>query len=121
MEELYQGCRQSLDYGSQGDSSDRRPSTCDIDTFVQIAGSLLYPAAGMMVMALEGMRQIANPERIIAGYRVENVVFHKAMMVSYTVEEVETQLLLPRRHPNAMNSRSTATPTKNGHVVAMER
>lgn len=96
MEELCQGCRQSLDCGSQGDSSDRRHSTCVIDTFVQITGSLLYPAAGMMVMALEGMRQIANPERTITGYRVENVVFHNAMMISYTVEEVETQLLLPR-------------------------
>ena len=48
-------------------------------------------------MALEGMRQTANPERTITGYRFENVVFHNAMMVSSTAEGVETQLLLPRR------------------------
>lgn len=46
----------------------------------------------MIIMAIEGMRQITNAERIISGYRVENLSINRALMVTSAAEGVECQM-----------------------------
>lgn len=63
-------------------------------------GSELYPAAGMIVMAIEAARQVAtsNAAKPIQGYRFQDVTFVKAIVLSMTDEGVETQFFLrPRK------------------------
>lgn len=59
----------------------------------EVTGQLIYPAAGMLVMAIEAARQLAEPDRAVAGYRLKEVVFDKALIVPATASEgVEVQL-----------------------------
>ena len=49
-------------------------------------------------MAIEATRQLADPSRIVKGYWLKDVFFHKALLVTKSPEGVETQLLLrPRK------------------------
>ena len=51
-----------------------------------------------MVMAIEASRQLADSSRVINGYWLKDVYFHKALLVSNSSDGVETQLLLrPRK------------------------
>ena len=58
-----------------------------------INGSLLYPAAGMVVMAIEAAKQLAE-DRAIIGYELKDVTFHSPLKVSTSPAGVETQLYL---------------------------
>nr|XP_023908643.1 highly reducing polyketide synthase azaB-like [Quercus suber] len=66
----------------------------------KINGAILYPAAGMLVMALEAAKQLADPERSISGYLVKDVVFARALAVSETGTRTEIVL-----QPAATSSR----------------
>lgn len=46
----------------------------------------------MLVMALEGSKQMAEENRVITGYTIKNVTFHKPLIVTLDSEEAETQL-----------------------------
>ena len=50
-------------------------------------------------MAIEATRQLADPSRVINGYWLKDVFFHKALLVPNSPEGVETQLLLRPRKP----------------------
>ncbi|EDN95526.1 hypothetical protein SS1G_11404 [Sclerotinia sclerotiorum 1980 UF-70] len=67
-------------------------------------GSELYPAAGMLVMAIEASRQTARPNSKIASYNIENVSFFKALLVSLDAEGVETQFHLRPAKDNTNSS-----------------
>ena len=63
-------------------------------------GSELYPAAGMIVMAIEAARQMSTltETRPIRGYRFKDVSFMNALMLSMNAEGVETHFYLrPRK------------------------
>jgi NADPH:quinone reductase-like Zn-dependent oxidoreductase/acyl transferase domain-containing protein len=60
-----------------------------------VSDAVLYPAAGMLVMAIEGCRQLAersNPEKTIKGLRFREVSFHSAIHVPS--EGVESHVYL---------------------------
>ncbi|KAF4910018.1 Reducing polyketide synthase hmp8 [Colletotrichum viniferum] len=65
----------------------------------KINGSLLYPAAGFLAMAIEGVRQLAfhrsldKPE-VVKGFRLRNVQLTAAMVLSSDKQEVEHTLSL---------------------------
>jgi hypothetical protein len=42
---------------------------------------MLYPAAGMPVMAIEAAKQVADSRYPIKGFRMREVSFHKALVV----------------------------------------
>lgn len=46
----------------------------------------------MLVMALEGSKQMAEANRVITGYTIKNVTFHKPLIVTLDSEGAETQL-----------------------------
>lgn len=57
-------------------------------------GTEVYPAAGMLIMAIEAARQLADPTTTKTGYRLRDVAFHKALVLSSSPEGVETQFYL---------------------------
>ncbi|KAF2963761.1 hypothetical protein GQX73_g9817 [Xylaria multiplex] len=62
-----------------------------------VSGALLYPAAGMLVMVIEGCRQLAersNPERSIKGFRFSEVTFKAALVVPDDAIGVESHLYI---------------------------
>ncbi|KAH7131815.1 hypothetical protein B0J11DRAFT_599822 [Dendryphion nanum] len=64
----------------------------------KITGTILYPAAGMLVMALEGALQTASESdrSRLAGFRFRDVRFERGLVVPSGDEAVETRLsLLP--------------------------
>ncbi|KAM7215806.1 polyketide synthase [Rhypophila decipiens] len=61
----------------------------------KVQGSILYPAAGMMITAIEAMCQKADPTQEIEGYELRDVLIGKAIVVSQEDEDgVETMLSL---------------------------
>jgi acyl transferase domain-containing protein/NADPH:quinone reductase-like Zn-dependent oxidoreductase len=64
----------------------------------QVQGSVLYPAAGMIIMAIEGMKQLADESREIDGYELRDVTIGKAIVVDRSEDGTETMLCIqPRR------------------------
>ena len=58
-----------------------------------ITGTVLYPAAGMLVMALEAVLQIAkSQERNVRGVEFHNVRFDRGLVIPDTDDAVETSL-----------------------------
>ncbi|KAI3395544.1 hypothetical protein diail_1206 [Diaporthe ilicicola] len=60
----------------------------------KVAGDVLYPAAGMLVMAIEASRQIADSGRVLKGFRFKDVSFHLALRVPDDAHGVETHFYL---------------------------
>jgi acyl transferase domain-containing protein len=60
-------------------------------------GTNIYPMAGMIVMAIEGLRQILNPAEV-KGYQFRDVTVHQALVVP-SDQSVQTKLdIRPWRH-----------------------
>ena len=61
-------------------------------------GSILYPASGMVVMAIEAMRQLVGGSRPVRGFVAKEISIHRALLLSLEVEGTETEvsLNLPR-------------------------
>ncbi|KAK1988362.1 mycocerosic acid synthase [Colletotrichum cereale] len=76
-----------------------------------ISGSVLYPAAGMLVMAIEGCKQLAersSPEKKIKGIRFREVSFHSALQVPDDAMGVESHLYLRPVKQAALESKPSA-------------
>lgn len=56
--------------------------------------SILYPASGMIVMAIEAMRQLVGRTRPVRGYMLKEVSIHKALLLSLESEGTETEISL---------------------------
>ena len=65
----------------------------------RVQGIILYPAAGMMAMAIDAMCQKADPSQEVSGYELRDVLFVKALIVPEDDDGVETMLTL-RPSPN---------------------
>jgi NADPH:quinone reductase-like Zn-dependent oxidoreductase/acyl transferase domain-containing protein len=75
-----------------------------------ISGAILYPAAGMLVMAIEGCRQLAersNPGKQIKGFRFREVSFHAALRVPDDTMGVESHLYLRSVKQAALESKAS--------------
>ena len=59
----------------------------------KISGTTLYPATGMIVMAIEGAKQLAEPNRPVVGYLVKDTVFFHPITIT-TGEKTELQLCI---------------------------
>lgn len=60
----------------------------------RVSGLEIYPAAGLLVMAIEGARQLADEHRPVLGYQMKDVIFKKALIIGTGTDEAETQLNL---------------------------
>ncbi|MCJ1283110.1 hypothetical protein MMC26_002437 [Xylographa opegraphella] len=59
-----------------------------------INGSLVYPGAGMLVMAIEAANQMADATQSIAGFELKDVLFSRWLKIPQDSEGIETQLSL---------------------------
>ncbi|KAG5745190.1 hypothetical protein H9Q70_012122 [Fusarium xylarioides] len=67
-----------------------------------ITGTVLYPGAGMLVMALEGVLRTADPSKTVGGFRMMDVTFERGMVISLDDETpLETRISL---HPHTNRS-----------------
>ncbi|KAK4861763.1 hypothetical protein LT330_003798 [Penicillium expansum] len=62
----------------------------------QVNGTIVYPGAGMLVMAIEATKQVAEQGRIISGFNIQEAKFHAAMIVPPGTHGIETSIYL---HP----------------------
>ncbi|TLD29138.1 hypothetical protein PspLS_03477 [Pyricularia sp. CBS 133598] len=60
----------------------------------KVSGEILYPAAGMLVMAIEASRQLADKDQQVTGFRFKDVSFHLALIVPTDDIGVETRFRL---------------------------
>ena len=58
----------------------------------KINGCIIYPASGMLVMAIEVMRQIAQEDRPIKGYLLNNTTFSEPLGINAESNGLEVQL-----------------------------
>lgn len=75
-----------------------------------ISGTILYPAAGMLVMAIEGCRQLAersNPGKSIKGFRFKEVSFHAALQVADNAMGTESHLYLRPVKQTALETKAS--------------
>ena len=56
--------------------------------------SILYPASGMIVMAIEAMRQLVGRSRPVKGFMLKEIFIHRALLLSLDIEGVETEISL---------------------------
>ncbi|TLD08012.1 hypothetical protein PspLS_12072 [Pyricularia sp. CBS 133598] len=64
-----------------------------------ITGTVLYPAAGMLVMAMEGLSRLADGGKAVRGFKFRSVSFEKGLLIPWTAgSSVETRLSM---HPTA--------------------
>jgi len=64
-----------------------------------ITGTVLYPGSGMLVMALEGALLTADSSKILKGFRMNDVIFERGMVLSLNDSApVETRLSF---HPHS--------------------
>ena len=61
-------------------------------------GATLYPASGMVVMAIEAMRQMSDPKRQVGGFRLKDVTFSRALLIPEGQEGIETEIYLRARN-----------------------
>lgn len=73
----------------------------------KVSGDVLYPAAGMLVMAIEASRQIADDSKALKGFRFKDVSFHLALRVPDDAQGVETQFYLRPYRETSLPSSST--------------
>ncbi|KAJ5300725.1 uncharacterized protein N7443_005727 [Penicillium atrosanguineum] len=58
-----------------------------------ITGTVLYPGAGMLVMALEGAMRTADSSKVIEGFRMTDVMFERGLVIPMDEEApVETRI-----------------------------
>ncbi|KAJ4387459.1 hypothetical protein N0V93_008051 [Gnomoniopsis smithogilvyi] len=76
-----------------------------------VSGSVLYPAAGMLVMAIEASKQLAelsNPGKAIKGIRFREVSFHSALQVPDDARGIESHLYLRPVKQSALEAKASA-------------
>ncbi|KAK2012538.1 beta-ketoacyl synthase domain-containing protein [Colletotrichum eremochloae] len=72
----------------------------------KVSGDVLYPAAGMLVMAIEATRQVADRTRVLKGFRFRDVSFKLALRVPDDAEGVESQFYLRQYRESSVSAPS---------------
>ncbi|RFU25040.1 hypothetical protein B7463_g11292, partial [Scytalidium lignicola] len=60
----------------------------------KVSGDILYPAAGMLVMAIEASRQISDMSKVLKGFRFKDVSFHLALRIPDDAQGIESHFYL---------------------------
>ncbi|PYH68553.1 type I polyketide synthase [Aspergillus vadensis CBS 113365] len=62
----------------------------------KINNTILYPGAGMLVMAIEAIKQLADPDRLLTGFNILDAVFSTALQIPTHAEGIEVNVHLKR-------------------------
>ncbi|EFQ27365.1 beta-ketoacyl synthase domain-containing protein [Colletotrichum graminicola] len=72
----------------------------------KVSGRVLYPAAGMLVMAIEASRQVADRTKTLEGFRFRDVSFKLALRVPDDANGVESQFYLRQHRESSVSAPS---------------
>ncbi|GKT43550.1 highly reducing polyketide synthase azaB [Colletotrichum spaethianum] len=72
----------------------------------KVSGDVLYPAAGMLVMAIEASRQVAEKTKVLKGFRFRDVSFKLALRVPDDANGVESQFYLRQHRESSVSAAS---------------
>lgn len=84
----------------------------------QVQGNILYPGAGMLVMAIEGAKQLAesaNNNEVIYGYELRDVSIVAALRVPDTEKGVEVMVQF---HPRRTGTKAAPSTSLNEFAVS---
>lgn len=73
----------------------------------KVSGEVLYPAASMLVMAIEASRQLADQTKTLKAFKLKEVSFHKSLPVKEDDEGIESHFCL---RPSRQSRFSEAAP-----------
>ncbi|THV53504.1 hypothetical protein BGAL_0049g00390 [Botrytis galanthina] len=62
----------------------------------KVNGSVLYPASGMIAMAVEALRQITTETNKVQGFKLKNITFQNPLHVPEAPDGVETMISLSK-------------------------
>lgn len=71
-----------------------------------IAGQVVFPAAGMIVMAIEALKQLHSGAELLKGFLVRNTSFSHAVSFSKSADYIETQLIMTNPRPRSHSQES---------------
>ncbi|KAJ3467283.1 hypothetical protein MRS44_004847 [Fusarium solani] len=71
----------------------------------RVQKTIIYPAAGMVTMALEGIRQLIKDDKRLLGYEITDMRIDRAMIIPSTAHGLETALNFKRASPVAADQR----------------
>lgn len=60
----------------------------------QVDGFILYPGAGMLVMAIEAAQQMAENSRVVADFNIKNATFLTALTIPLKSEVFEMEFYM---------------------------
>lgn len=90
-----------------------------------ISDTVLYPAAGMLIMAIEAVQQMVPADRVVAGYFVKEATFISPIIIEETWEDrTETSLTLRpvgQQGDNSTQFETTIFAYRNGHWTECSR
>ncbi|OLN83448.1 Lovastatin diketide synthase LovF 5 [Colletotrichum chlorophyti] len=72
----------------------------------KVSGDVLYPAAGMLVMAIEASRQVADKSKVLRGFNFKDVSFKLALRVPDNAHGVESQFFLRQHRSSSLSGPS---------------
>ncbi|GME32277.1 Lovastatin diketide synthase LovF 2 [Neofusicoccum parvum] len=81
----------------------------------RVQGSVLYPGAGMVAMAVEGARRLADPGEEVLGYELRDVAITTALRVPDDEKGVE---VLVRFHPRRTGTKAAPSATLHEFAVS---
>ncbi|KAJ6045303.1 Highly reducing polyketide synthase [Penicillium canescens] len=81
----------------------------------QVQGNILYPGAGMLVMAIEAAHELADPNDKIVGYELRDVSIVAALRVPDDDKGVETMVQF---HPRRTGTKAEPSSTLNEFTVS---
>lgn len=85
----------------------------------KITDTVLYPGAGMLVMALEGALRTSDTSKIVEGFRMTNVTFERGLVISMDEESpVETRISFHRHSAQLGSWDFTVYSMANGSAWA---
>ncbi|KAL0937175.1 polyketide synthase [Colletotrichum truncatum] len=70
----------------------------------KVLGEVLYPAAGMLVMAIEASRQVADKSKTLKGFRFKDVSFKLALQIPDDAHGVESQFFLRQHRETSLST-----------------
>ncbi|KXT06610.1 hypothetical protein AC578_8567 [Pseudocercospora eumusae] len=81
----------------------------------KVQGNILYPGAGMIVMAVEAISQLADPNEEVLGFELRDVAIVTALRVPDDAKGVEVMVQL---HPRRTGTKAAPSATLNEFTVS---
>jgi SAM-dependent methyltransferase len=69
----------------------------------QITKNIIYPGAGMVVMAIEASKQLVDSTRILKAFRVQEISFKQALLIPETIDGIEYMVSMRKMRETSLH------------------